>query len=298
MPPLVSLTELVALERIAAVTGAGGFVGSRIVEGMVQLGWQVRAFTSRPVSRPPGASVTLVPCDWSVEQFADAIASIRDAILWIHAAALVDFSAEAALELYRANALLTDKLASHVACLVQECRLVYLSTISVYGQSQVLSPEAEPEPDTHYGLSKLLGERLCFARLGSRCLTLRLPGVWGREDPPKLFVNKCLRKAAAGEALRISGKGQARRNYLWVGDLVPVISSAYLEKRNGVLLLGSPECSSLREMVEAIAEKTGVAVEADPRNGPVVERDMILPTSPGLTMTPFREALAVELARS
>src|SRR5262249_2731676 len=146
---------------------------------------------------------------------------LSEADLWVHAAARIDFQPGdgGSLALYEANALLTDHLAAGVSVSGPSGRFVYLSTISVHGRGQAVSVDTEPHPDSDYGLSKLLGEHCCAARLGDRCFILRLAGIWGREDNPKLFVNRCLARAIAGLPLRLSDAGLAQRNYLWVGDI-------------------------------------------------------------------------------
>jgi nucleoside-diphosphate-sugar epimerase len=286
------------MQNRAAVTGAGGFVGSRLVSGLLEKGWEVYALSSGPDDLPRTSGVTPVGCDWTKAGIEKAFAEAQDAALWIHAAAHIDFGNQDVLRLYESNALLTDYLATIIARETAAARLIYLSSVSVYGQGQSLSAEVEPRPDSHYGLSKLLGERLCAAILGERCVAVRLAGVWGLEQQPKLFLNRCLSQAREGQSLKISGAGRSRRNYLWVGDVATIALAAFANKWTGVRLAAAPEALSLREMVGLIGDRFQVPVEVENENNSAAETDMIVSVSAGLPSTNFREALEAETARA
>ena len=169
----------------AAITGAGGFIGGRLVRDLPQLGWDIYAITSHPENIHTVPQVTVVGCDWSEEGIEAVFQRTQDANMWIHTAARVDFNDQNLLGLYRNNAALTEYLARRVACLNPHAQLIYLSSVSVFGKDQEISIDHEPQPDTNYGLSKLLGERFCAAYLSKQCLIYRLAGVWGSEKSSK-----------------------------------------------------------------------------------------------------------------
>jgi nucleoside-diphosphate-sugar epimerase len=279
----------------AVVTGASGFVGARLVADFLRAGWRVYAVTSRPDKVASHQRLQVVGCSWSPSAFAAAVSQIHDATLWVHAAAHIDLqpSPSSALALYRANGLLTGSLAAHVASM--DCgRLVYLSTVSVYGRGQRLAAEVEPAPDSDYGLSKLLGERLSQAILGGRCLVIRLAGVWGWEERSKLFINRCLRLAAARQGLTLSGTGAALRNYLWVGDLPRIVRLAHERGWHGVRVAGGPRALSIRAMAEAIAARAGATLTCTDEHEGGAE-DMVAEVSPELETSDFLTALDFEL---
>jgi len=280
-----------------AVTGAGGFIGKRLVVGLAQHGCDVYAVTSHPENIPTGPRITVVKCNWSIEGIEAALIEAQDAELWVHTAARVDFSGRNVLDLYRDNVLLTDHLLRGVAHFDVQARLIYLSSISVYGPNQEISLDVEPRPQTHYGLSKLLGERLCLAHLGERCLVYRLAGVWGRENSPKLFINRCLQLAESGQPLRVMGQGKARRNYLWVGDVPRLIIKGFEEDWCGIHLAAGPEAISIRDMVIAIGARFNVPVYFEKSIPATDEQDVIVPISPNICTTPFLQALRIEAER-
>lgn len=281
-------------EQVVAITGAGGFVGRRLVDHFAQKEFRVFALTSRPHSIPCNAAIQPVPCDWTPDGFDSAFRQARKAALWVHAAARLSVAQGNALRFYEANACLTARLAALLRAESPDSRAVYLSTISVYGESQEIALAVEPRPDTHYGMSKYLGERLAQACLGPRCLILRLAGVWGVEEAPKLFVNRCILMAARGQSLAIDGSGVGKRNYIWVGDIPLWVERGWQEAWTGVYLTASPFIVSIREMMQIIAERFGVRLRTSRRSREAAEPDVVIPVLPGVPGTAFRTALVTE----
>lgn len=283
------------MTKTVAVTGAGGFVGSRLVSGLSRSGWHVYAITSHKENVPVSPNVTVINSHWTLEGIKSAFLQAQDAALWIHAAARIQFADENIFGLYHDNALLTEFLARLIGSLGSKNLLIYLSSISVYSQSQEPTIDVEPRPDTHYGLSKLLGERLSQAHLGDHCVVLRLSGVWGAERNPKLFINRCLQQAQEGHTLVVRGRGLSRRNYLWVGDLEKIVNLAYTARWHGIKLVAGPEPVSMRRMVETIGAKYKVSVRFVHENDNQTEQDIIVEVLPDLPTTCFEDALLIEL---
>jgi nucleoside-diphosphate-sugar epimerase len=277
----------------AVVTGAGGFIGRRLATGLARRGWDVIALTSSSAVWFGDAGVRPVKCVWNERGVREAASEIGNADLWVHAAACVQLApAAVATPMYRANALLAEIIAR--AARRSGARLAYLSTVSVYGPGQRLSVDVEPAPATDYGLSKLLGERLCLATLEERCWVLRLPGVWGKEKHPRLFINACLEAAADGRGLIMDGPGTGRRNYLWVGDVVALIEAGFQENWRGLHLAAGPAPLSIYEMVTAIGARYGVSTTVGTPTAP--EKDVLVDIREKAQTTPFDRALEEEAA--
>jgi len=282
------------MNKTIAISGAGGFIGRRLAIGMAEMGWSIRAITAHPPNIPENPQIEAINCDWTLEGIKAAVERSKDAVLWVHAAAQVNFGDENLLDLYTDNALKTEILASIIKSVNRETQLVYLSSISVYGNNQRMAADIESQPDSHYGLSKLLGEKLCRSVLEEQCLALRLAGVWGSEKKPKLFINHCLQQARAGKPMTINGSGEGKRNYLWVGDIPRIISQAYNEKWHGIRLAAGPKAVSVFEMARTIGKHFCVPLRFEAMENTSLERDMIVEASHGLALTDFTTALIIE----
>lgn len=282
-------------EKTAVLTGAGGFAGRYVIDGLLHAGWTVTAISSdrHAFSRKPGLKTVFI--DWEKTDWEEIFRKIETPALWVHAAAKVDFGTGDLPGLYQSNSLLTERLAGFAAQKHPSSRFIYFSSVSVYGKKQNLSLSAAPEPDTHYGISKLIGETAVLHHLKSRAVCLRLAGVYGTEPSaaPKLFINRCLSSARKGKDFSVSGSGRGKRNYLWAGDLAALVLAAYQKKWTGIRLAAGPENLSIQEMADAIAARFGVRALYTPSETP--ETDMLVQSSQGMpALTPFEKALSRE----
>ena len=171
----------------ALVTGAGGFIGSAVVQALLDAGWEVRAGYRRT---PPSAGTPVVldlEDDRTIQRALDGV----DALF--HFAALVDPRAPAST-LFRVNAEATGALWS-AAREAKVSHALYCSTVAVYGllagRSGRIDECVSPRPVEAYGRSKLEGERLA---VGLPTSILRPVAVLGPGESTALGV--ALRSAA------------------------------------------------------------------------------------------------------
>lgn len=145
------------------VTGATGFVGRALCEGLAGCGYRVRAAVRANVALPASVAETAVVGN------IDANTEWREALegvdFVVHLAARVHGRAERVFDrqLYpQTNAWGTQRLAAAAAAAGVR-RLLFLSTVKVNGDSTGAEPYTArdlPRPQDPYGCSKLLGEEL------------------------------------------------------------------------------------------------------------------------------------------
>ncbi len=136
--------------------------------------------------------------------------------------------------------------------------VVFTSTISVYGHhNRVPYDETDPpQPDSYYGLSKVAAEQLALflnreKNMAIKCLRLaHLFGVGERED---FMFMKFVRAAFHKKTLSIWGRGEGRREYIYVKDVADAIRTA-LHHRNlsGIYNIGTGQNVSHLELAELI----------------------------------------------
>jgi UDP-glucose 4-epimerase len=172
-------------ERVVLVTGATGAVGPRVVRACQAAGYAVRTFSFDA----PAADVLPVGVDVRIGDVCDGQAvrsAVAGADVVVHLAALLHQAENMAGLDHRYERVNVGGTENVVRAAVVENvgRLVFLSTIAVYGPSagRLIDERTPPRPDTAYGWTKLAAERavLSAAVGGQRIGTvLRAAAAYG-----------------------------------------------------------------------------------------------------------------------
>jgi nucleoside-diphosphate-sugar epimerase len=223
------------------VTGGHGFLGSHLVEMLLSAGFRVRCLLR--ADRAPdvfgGLPVEVARGDLRAEQGLDEAA--RGVGLVMHVAGLI--AARSPAEFRAVNAAGTLRLAAAVARASPRCRrFVYVSSQAAAGPSpdgRPLVEECEPRPVSHYGRSKLEGERLLPPALGRVPLAVvRPPAIYGPRDEALLPF---FQAAARGLAPGLEGRGR-RFNLLHARDVARgiLLAATREEARGRTYFLADP----------------------------------------------------------
>jgi UDP-N-acetylglucosamine/UDP-N-acetyl-alpha-D-glucosaminouronate 4-epimerase len=212
------------------VTGGAGFIGSHVVDALVDAGHSVRVlddlFTGSPDNVNPAAELTAASV--SDEDAVRAAVDSCDMVFHIAAHRAVQRSVEnpLATDLANVHGTLVLLAAAHDAGVR---RVVSASSSSVYGGSDKLpTPETEPlVPRSPYAVSKMAGEHYCrvYCELfGLETVSLRYFNVYGprqRPDSPyaaviPLFIDALQRH----EPPIVHGDGLQSRDFTFIDDTV------------------------------------------------------------------------------
>jgi UDP-glucose 4-epimerase len=267
------------------VTGGAGFIGSNLVDALLEQGHEVRVLDDLST----GYAVQLHPDARLIIGAVDDLATVRMAVdgcdVVFHQAAhrAVLRSVEHPLD--------TDSANTHGTLTVLDAarnagvrRVVYASSSSVYGGTELRpTPESTPlQPKSPYAVSKLAGEHYCrvFTELyGIETFALRYFNVYGPRQRPDsqyaavipLFMD-ALRE---GKAPLVHGDGKQSRDFTYVSDVVAAniaAASAPSDAAGRAYNVAGGHEHSLLDLLEILGRLLGVEPEpehTDPRPGDV-----------------------------
>lgn len=142
-------------------------------------------------------------------------------------------------------------------------RFVYSSSSSVYGQQKsfLFKESFKPHPISHYALQKLMGEMYCsfYAEsFGMEIVSLRYFNVYGERQPDSgvysMVIGKFLRKMKTGEKLPVYGDGTQTRDFTFVSDVARAnllsLTSNLPRGRNTILNIGTSKETSINQIVK------------------------------------------------
>jgi UDP-glucose 4-epimerase len=273
----------------ALVSGGAGFIGSHLVDALVERGDDVTVVDDLSTGRRenlaggPGAAAELVEADIRDAQAMRDLVERAGPEVVFHLAAQIDVRKSTAEPAWDAHVNVLGTINLLQAALAAGVdRFVNASTGgAIYGEGQVLpAPEDHPQaPEAPYGQSKLCAEGYCdlFARLhGLSSVSLRYGNVYGpRQDPlgeAGVIAIFCGRLLEGGRPT-IFGSGEQTRDYVYVGDVVRANLAAAGSHATGAFNVGLGVQTSVLQLVDAlreIADADGFEPEfAPPRLGEV-----------------------------
>lgn len=256
------------------VTGGAGFIGSHLVDLLIDDGHDVVVVDNLSHGRPENLAqaqasgkLTFLEADVLQVDF-DALVDKQRPEVIFHLAAQIDVRESVADPLHDAetNILATIRLAD-AARRHGVRKIVHTSSGgSIYGTPEQFPVDESVPVDPHspYAASKYAGEVYLntFRHLyGLDCSHIAPANVYGpRQDPHgeagvvAIFAQRLL----AGESTRVFGDGGNTRDYVFVGDVVRAFYLASGEKGSGMRFnIGTSVETSDRQLHSLVAEAAG-----------------------------------------
>jgi UDP-glucose 4-epimerase len=268
------------------VTGGAGFIGSNLVDALLDRGDEVAVVddlsTGRVENLEPALARGAVFHELDIRDGArlrEVFAHTKPETVF-HLAAQIDVRRSIEDPAFDASINVGGTInVLEAARLASVRRVVNTSTGgAIYGDVDVMpTPETvPPKPMAAYGQSKLCAEGYCgwYARLhGLAAPTLRYGNVYGPRQDPRgeagviaIFCGRLI----AGERPIIFGDGKQTRDYTYVGDIVAAnLVAAERGAPDGVYNIGTGTESSVLEVLNAVREAAGLSEdEAEPEFRP------------------------------
>jgi nucleoside-diphosphate-sugar epimerase len=267
----------------ALVTGAAGFIGAHLVDGLLERGYRVRGLDNLSTGDRDtldgvreNQRFSFVEGDVrdreTVERAADAV----DCVFHLAARTSVPGSVENPAETTDINC--TGTATVFTVARERDARVVFASSAAVYGSDvPVPTPEDAPlSPESPYALSKRYGEGLVRGT-DTDAVALRFFNVFGpgqdADGPYAAVVPAFLRLMRAGEQPVVYGDGRQTRDFVFVDDIVDAaVRAAERETPADVYNVGSGGRVSVLDLVDALNDVLGTdldPVHDEPRPGDI-----------------------------
>jgi len=284
------------------VTGASGFIGKHLLRSLVNIYGRenVVALTSLPL-----ADYTCLlhkGYEFDIDFFrASGYGSIHTVI---HAGAFIPKSAKDAnyLKGCNSNIWTTKKI---LDCeLPQLQKFIFISTVDIYGISDIITEETNINPVSLYGLSKYYCERMIETWGKEKSVItqiLRIGHVYGPgEESFQKIIPITFKKLVNNQAPQLLGSGEEKRSFIFINDVIKsIINSLGLKELVGPVNLVSTQVISIRQLLDLLIKISGKNVVIETISETLKGRDLVFDNNKMKDFlldseTPLREGLTEE----
>ena len=257
------------MEKVV-VTGGAGFIGSHLVDKLIEQGKEVHIFDDMSMGSEdninPNAHFHKIDISTMGPRTLAKFMVGVDTVFHVASRTRVQPSIKNPSLYHRVN--VTGTLNMLIASVkVGVKRFVYSASSSAYGESDIMPlVETMPtNPMSPYGLTKLMGEEYCklfHTQYGIETVNLRYFNVYGERQ--NIDGGYCLvmgifaKQRLADEHLTIVGDGEQRRDFTYVGDVVNANIAAATSDKVGageVINVGNGDNRSVNQIANMIGGK-------------------------------------------
>ena len=258
------------------VTGAGGFIGSHLVERLVQIGVRTRALVRYNSTNswgwidklPVKSDVEVISCDVRDPDSIQKAVSDSDVVFHLAALIAIPYSYQAPLSYIRTN--IEGTLNVLQASLKSDVRLVvHTSTSEVYGTARYVPIDEDHPLQSYspYSASKIGADKIAEAfrlSFGLPVAVIRPFNTYGPRQSARAVIPTIVTQALVGTTVHL-GNQSPTRDFTYVSDTVDgFIRMMECPGAIGqVINVGSGREISIKQLAESVLDLIG-------RNIPIV----------------------------
>lgn len=278
----------------ALVTGATGYIGSKLCQRLLAEGWEVEVLvrpSGRPLPESLAGKVGLRTHDGSTESLLGSVAESKpDVVFHLASLFIAEHRSEQVTDLITSNVLFGTQL-------IEACARAGVQRFINTGTSWQHYRSDAYDPVCLYAATKQAFEDILdfYAdAFGIRVVTLKLFDTYGPDDPRPKLVNLLLKALRTGEAIGIS-PGEQLLDLVHIDDVTRAfaVSAQHLldgrsppsHKRYAVAS-GNP--ISVRQLVALLEQVSGKALNVTFGARPYREREVMRPWRAGQQLPHWR----------
>ena len=255
---------------ISLVTGGCGFIGSHIVDRLVQLGHEVRVIDDLSAQENEEFYYNEKATYWKKDISKDDCSSYFndvDYVFHLAARSRIQPTIKSPSECFEVNLVGTQRVLEW-SRMHSVRKVVYSGTSSLYGHQNTIpfAPNMPAHCLNPYSMSKWMGEQICklyFQLYGLNSIVLRYFNVYGPREPirgsyaPVIGLFK--RQAREGKRMTIVGDGLKRRDFTYIDDVVEAnICAMNTEVQHDIYNIGTGKNYAIIEIADMIENSCGV----------------------------------------
>jgi len=248
------------------ITGGAGFIGSHLVERLVNNGQEVIVLDSllRGNKIPSSilSKITFVKDD--VRNFETVLNLSKGCDFIYHFAAVlgVDVVADNPVETMEVEVIGTKNIC-HAAIINKVNKVLYASTSGIYGHSameQAVTENITVDPKTSYAMAKRYNEIYLasfYEDKGLSSVSLRFFNVYGPRQDSRMVIPRFIEQAKKNEDITVFGDGLQTRDFTYIDDTIDACLLLQ-EKSSGAQIfnIANEKEGCIKDLAEMIKTQT------------------------------------------
>ncbi|MCP5050247.1 MAG: NAD(P)-dependent oxidoreductase [bacterium] len=232
------------------ITGANGFTGGTLVQALLkdqdlEIFPMVRRLCGLANEREVELGTITLPL---------ALMNLPKMDVIVHLGARVGWGHHKRSDLFLPNVLATAQLMDYARLSRAYC--IFASAALIAGTSNphiTRKSGLDLQTKNDYLYSKWLGEQV-IDMSGVPYGILRISGIFGKNGPIHLGLNRTIKDALKGVPPTLFGNGKIKRNYIYVKDLCNIIHWCIHNPIEGTHLVAGSETNTITEMLDTVCK--------------------------------------------
>lgn len=254
------------------VTGGAGFLGSHLVDRLIELGSTVTVIDDLSFGKRENVNKRADFVELDIKNYGDlknVVSRVSPKVVY-HLAANATTKESAMgwsdpVSDYQINAIGTLNVLMAMADAGLKSHVIYASSAAVYGEPEYtpIDENHPTNPKSPYGVSKLAGEKymlIYHKECGIPATVLRIFNVYGPRQPRYVMFDLLKKLKRDPSKLKVIGTGEQVRNYCYVSDAIDAFVLAAEKNAVGEIFnLAGKDVVNIRELVEKILGMLGLS---------------------------------------